>query len=691
MVTLSNGVTLELLLAGDRLLGVGEITIAGMPVRSRTAPLAPVLRTGYGVDYREYRLREVREEGGQVTLVTAAVGEPGLYGDYRDEYDYEMAWPRVQAERVEDTVEWIFAPESLILEGVAYSGLSYAFRYTSAERSVFQMTVRATWELGGSAPGNTLLYQGQINPPVHECTTASRFSTECLRRLDMIDDPFGYSFQFGSRYSPLQCFDFQHNDQASLFGFWPEYVSVTSLIQKNAGEEVVWVLDRYHFAETGEVTVPRKCVMLAGAGEDALTREAGRDRWLRALDHAQGIVRDAYGIAKTSVKPEVGTPYESGLDENGKLTMTINGKVLPPERALYEWGDMLQDLADRGVRRLFPEVTGQSDITEWGYRYKLMTGVHGDLSVSSVCQIWHYHAADFWGGWPAWEYFYEKGQAAGIEIGQWCGMHLSNNAPIFQEHPEFIATHINTRPHGGGYSFNLSFGLNFNTAGEWLLEQWAEWKRHGLDYIFFDSFGNLGMLGCDFKRGGEPNPPGLGKFIQGLAKIGIKAFSVEGISPLGVGRFGLSDNMSESVLAPGSVAGQNDWSWWVGNEDMAVSCLPLLYPHPDRTETELREQFFRGIANRALPSVYPIPDWLRAYWHTFNATEPLMVSRRLLPGGQGVHWTGGAAELLFTYQALDWPLATGARVEQIEAGQARPLEAADVLHAQPWSVYKLSG
>ena len=687
-VTVSNGVEIDLLLDGELLLGLGEIRIAGAPVRAGTVPLAPVMQTGHGVDYRQFRLQEVREEEGGVTLDTIAVGYPQLYGEWRDEYDFPMAWPKLQPDQVEDRVEWILRPERLTLEGVEYTGFSYSFRFLSAERALHSVTVSATWELGGAATGNTLLSQGQIQPPVYRCTPDTRFSTECLRRLDMADNPFGYSFQFGSRYSPVQCFDFQHGPLGSLYGYWPEFVSVKSLTQKNKGEEVAWVLDNYQFAESGDVTLPRKCIVLAPA--EGLSDEAARDRWQRCLDHAQGIVRATYGIPKSAVRPEVGMPYVPGMDENGKLTMRIGSRLCRPEETLYAWGDMLQDLAASGVQRLFPEVVAESDISENGYTYKIMTGIHGDLMTSSVCNVWQYHMADFWGGWPAWEYFYQKGKDAGLEVGHWCGMHLSCNAPVFKEHPEFICTHVNTRPHGGGYSFNLCFGLNWNIAWEYMLEQWAEWKQHGLDYIFFDSMGNYGLLGADYSHGAEPNAPGLGKFIGGLAELGIGIFSVEGIGPFGVGRFGISDNKREDVLASEAVAGQNDWSWWVGNEDMAIDCLPMLHPHPERTPEELQAQFFRCVANRALPSIYPIPEWLRNLWHTFNLLRPDMVTRRLLPGGQGVHWTGGAAELLFAYQPLQWPLAAGAKVERIVAGQPQPVPTQGVLAAAAGGAYRIT-
>ncbi len=689
VITLQNGVTIELLLDDSRLRGLGEIRIEGVPVRAGTIPLTPVVETAEGVDYREYLLKEVREEGDAVVLVTAAVGTQELFGEWRDEYDFQMAWPKIQPERCEDRLEWILRPESLQLDGVAYNGFSYALRYFSEERQVHLITMQATWELGGSAPGNTLLYQGQVNPPVHECTPGSRFSTECLRQLSMAGDPFGYSFQFSSRYSPVQCFDFQYGEEGCLLGYWPEFVSVHSLIQKNPDEEIVFVLDKYWFPQAKETTLPRKCILRTLPPPERVQKHWAHDCWQRALDHAQGIARAAYSIPKTYVVPEVGTPYEPSLDAAGKLLMHINGQDYPPDRVLYVWGDMLKDLAAQGVRRIFPEVMAESDITEAGYRYKLQSGIHGDMKVSSTCQVWRYRCAEFWGGWDAWEYFYEKGKEAGLEIGHWCGLHLSCNAPIFEEHPEFICRHVNTRPHAGGYAFNLCFGLNWNQAGEWMLEQWAEWKEHGLDYIFFDSMGNIGLLGTDFSHDMEPNAPGIAQFIGELAKLGVKAFTVEGIGPFGAGRFGLSDNKAEDKPASEAVAGQNDWSWWIGNEDMLVDCLPMLHAHPERTDEELQQQFFRVIANRGLASVYPIADWVRSLWHTYNALSPLMVRRSLLPQGRGVHWTGGEAEVLFAYQAFDHPLPAGARVEKIVGGQAQPVSAGAMLCTEPYTVYRL--
>ncbi len=139
------------------------------------------------------------------------------------------------------------------------------------------------------------------------------------------------------------------------------------------------------------------------------------------------------------------------------------------------------------------------------------------------------------------------------------------------------------------------------------------------------------MQGVDFSAAMQPNAEAILRFIGELGKLGIRAITVEGISPVGIGRFGLNDNMTDKRAADYAVAGQNDWSWWVGHEDMLVDTEPMLVPHPARSREELEAQYFRMLANRALPmlpAVYPTwPDDLRRgayYYHTFNTLQPCM-------------------------------------------------------------------
>lgn len=693
-------VTLELLVEDGRFLGLGKIVIQGVPLRAATVPLHPEIQTPDGIRYDAFRLDAVQRDGEEVVLITSAFGRQGIYGEYRDEYDSLLAWPRADGGPFVDTVEWRLRPETLNLDGVDYAGFSYALRFSSKQRAIHQMLMVATWELDGCATGNTLLAQGQVNPPVYTCSKDMTFTTACWRQLGEVGKPDGYSFQFSSRYSPIQCCDFQYGPTGTLFGYWPDFVDVHSLVQKNPSEDVVFVLDKCLMPLANEVTFPRKCILWAPLPTEDAREHIMHDRWLRALDHAQECVRAPFNVQTPYLLPETPLLYRTSLDDRGKLVMWVAGKPYAPQDTLAAWAEYFPALADAGVRRLIPEVVAESDITENGYTYKLHTGIHGDLVTSSVCNIWRYRMADFWGGWPAWEHFYQAGKAVGLEIGHWIGSHLSPIAPIVREHPEFICQHANTRPNAGGYAINLTSGLNWNMACDWLLEEFAEWKRHGLDYILFDSIGNYGFMGVDFKARMQANAAGLCRFIGGLNRMGIRAITVEGISPVGIGRFGMADNMTENKRACDAVAGQNDWSWWIGHEDMLIYTAPMVQPHPSRGARELREQSFRAMANRSLlilgdngeADAWPANvERMGPLYRMYNQLEPLMRQRRLLPDRQGVEWRGeNGARVVFAYAAFDYPLPPGAQIDQVDGDTITPLAATGTLKTAPYAAYRLT-
>jgi hypothetical protein len=688
-------VTIELLVENGLLRGLGAIRVRDTALRSSVVPMHPDISTPDGIRY-DFRLDDIRIDDNETVLVITAIGTADLYGEYRDEYDTQIAWPRVPLELI-DRLEWRLRPEMLTLDGVDYTGFSYALTFCSAERAIHRATWVATWELDGAATGNTLLYQGQVNPPVYTCAKDTSFTTACWRTLGEIGKPEDYSFQFCSRYSPHQCFDFQYGLQGSLFAYWPDIVDVHSVVQKNPGEDVVFVLDKCLMPLATEVSFPRKCVLWAPAPAEGPAEHLMHDRWLAAFQHAQLCILGACNVPVPRMRADAEAGYRTALDAQGKLVMRIMGQPYPPEQALAGWAKALPTLAEYGVRRYMPEPIVESDITERGSDYKLQTGIHGDLVISSVCNVWRYQPSEFWGGWKAWEQFYQAGQDTGVEIGHWIGMHLSPHAPILREHPEFICRDVNTRPHGGGYIINLCYGLNWHTAFDWLLEQFAEWKRHGLDYLFFDSFGNMGTMGVDYAAKMQGNAEAVVRFMGELAKLGIRSFSLEGIGPCAVGRFGVFDNMRENRPAPDAVCGQNDWSWWVGHEDMLIDCTPALIAHPERKREELNEQYFRALANRSLllHNNKSSAAWLQElqqmayFYNTYNTLEPLMVKRHLLPDHRGVRWTALGGEALFSYRAFAYPLPAGARVERIAGNACTPLLTGDVLQTEAYTAYRI--
>ena len=83
----------------------------------------------------------------------------------------------------------------------------------------------------------------------------------------------------------------------------------------------------------------------------------------------------------------------------------------------------------------------------------------------------------------------------------------------------------------------------------------------------------------------------MGHLYGDLQRIGIKSFSFECVSPFGMGRFGTADLRGDLVEANNAVAGQNDFGWWVGEEDMAFNLCLGVAPENERPSNLSRSNF----------------------------------------------------------------------------------------------------
>ena len=358
---------------------------------------------------------------------------------------------------------------------------------------------------------------------------------------------------------------------------------------------------------------------------------------------------------------------------------------------------MLPLLAKRGIRRFFPEVMSESDVTQLGMRRKLDGGVHGDLHCSSVCATHRFLPAEFWGGMKAWKHMADRSRALGIEIGAWFAPHFSPRAPIYEEHPEYRMVDINTLAAGGGYGHQCIVSADWNTGiYDWVLNDIRRWKEEGgLDYLFTDSWANMGLVQVNYARRMENSLRRLGDLYGEFQKLGIKVFTFEGISPFGASRFGLADLRGDLLDAQGGVVGQNDFGWWVGQEDMAFNVC--MCAHPRKRSAEETEQIqFRLMANRSylMPdaftdSMYNVPEWCVRLNAIYEQALPHMKSRRLLPDRAGVRWQDGAIQVVWAIRSVDVPVPAGATVERLLGGSTERIDQDGILNAEAGSVYRI--
>ncbi|MEI8196711.1 MAG: hypothetical protein WCI73_12505, partial [Phycisphaerae bacterium] len=558
---LSPEVSVELVSQGRRLLGLGMVTVNGVALRSAQALIRPDFATPDAVHYQDFELVKVERKGQQTVLHTLALGRPEVYGEIMDEYSYNLAFPKLR-ETEADQLEWVLEPQELTLEGVRYVGFSLGFRFASRDREIHRLTTVATWEIGGRATGNTIYHQAYTCAPVYTATKANRFSTTCLKRLDLWNDWLGHSYQMLPRWGCIQPFDFQASKEGVLLGYWKNPHSVKSVLQKNPGEDVIFVLDEYDFPLTKKVTTPAKHVLFAAppAPKKRWAKHEVVDMWTRACDHTGQIIRDFFGIE--NCPPLVsGGPHYVGKNsvprselakgpqpdwlweaKDGKFYFLLEGERIESKDFLYWTADkVLPRLHAQGIKRVMFEPVHESDFTELAFAYHAQTGWHSDLVCSSICGSHRYVPAAFYDGWKGWNYLAQKARSYGMSLGHWVGLHLTPRSPILAEHPEYILQHVNTLGHGGGYSHQFICSINWcSGAKKWFLDDMRRWHDEGgLEWLFFDSWPNLGCSPLNYGGRKEPTPREVGGDFGPLHKMGDNWCCFGGARPFGVDQYGV--------------------------------------------------------------------------------------------------------------------------------------------------------
>jgi hypothetical protein len=699
-VSFANGVSLALCLAaGGEVIGLGEVCVGGIALRNGAVPLYPWIRSLDGVDYARFVLRDVEARSdGAMVVRCRALGVPRHETAFGDEYkDHQFRVAQSDPIR-EDELAWLLRPESLDLDGLRYEGFSYAWTFASATQRIHRIVSVGSWEIGGRLEGNTVLSQGQVTPAVYRPTRDSHFTSACLKSLREFGKPLNTSFQWNHRWSPHQCFDFVAAPRGSLVGFWPERADVRSFCQKNPGEDVWFVVDAAHGTAAPEFQSPRKCILFAPAGPEGLPDHEMRNRWHAAWRHCTASVRAHFGIRPTRPRAECPLPYKTRLQSDRRLQFAVGDRWVPHEEWLIAMADdFLPVAAQRGFRRVIPDPISESDPTERGLECKLMSGIHGDLNVGSVCCTHRFRPAQFFGGMKAWRYFYDKAHALGLEAGHWIAGHLSYHAPILREHPDWALRGFDTLTFSGGYPNYEMACLNLNTGvRQWILDDLRRWKDEGgLDYVLFDSLSNLALLPLDYSQAMASNAAATAEFIAELQRSGIPGIVVEGIGPLGTGCCHAMDAGLAAGAGAQAITGQNCWEWYEGNEDMLVGQQIRPGAHPRRTDEDVRQRFFRCLANRCVISLagYLGPTRPERLWHrlcldAYERVESDLVDRHILSDRRGVLWRNGSAVVLFSFRDFEHRLAASAPVETVMGEPEGVTAAADRIHARAWSIYR---
>jgi hypothetical protein len=688
----ANGVTLDLVLRDETLLGLGRVAANGVALRSPRRPMLVEIRTPDGVELCDYTITALDAQPDRLVIDLGMKRRAGGL----------MEWMVHEVRPRYNTADWSLPPQpatdtalrldlravTRTLGGVVFAGYSYQYHYRSATLPIYKLLDRGTWEIGGTAVGNSIWQRQDNMPPL--ATIRARddwYSTEWY--LPSADNP--NVFQFFPLQTQLQGFTFTVAD-AGVLVTWPtEVAHVRTLIQKDRGSDEI-----AHFHEhCGDLshafsTAPVEVLWAAGA-YDHVARinlyEAVRDHVWTVLHEQIGMRQEratTYGVIEEWTEPDferytaLGVPKL--LDAGVKTIMIPN--QFQNNMNVYGVGNMCCTVdyhvadsvgEDRLTRFCDAVKAGGARVEMWG-----------NTSISTLTWI-----LDNRDGQPKRIDFLPREQSImeALEEAQQPWVRNPSNA-IEADHYTPVFAVLNLRDPVVRRYWHARWQAAHNTIG--------------LEQMFLDSSFNLSS--DKFHWLANTRSTRAGATIDQTHLLGTQRPADEPAAAISsqyrahldlmvdMQRYGYVYSGEDTGLFGLSRSGpgirtrlDNLWMWLECFADFDQVALEDAGADPDAI-------FFRGLAYRNVWKLYwHIPSdqlsfnyngprgafdhpgaWHIALLHAFNRVGDLMRNRRVLPAEAGVIYDTGDQQVLWAFTDLRLPLPGPATIRDVlNGGQAR--------------------
>ena len=257
----SNGMSVELKLNGDELLGIGDVKVNEIPLRkplsSGTFTIEKIEGgTFVGIGYTKCQYLSYETKGVSVVVHSMLITGEGNIG-----------------------VDWIFTPWNMTAEGNLYTGVGYRFSIFSPV-DISKIGFNCSWELNGDVIGKTLFTRREHADWERNCTQSD-----------------GFSIDTRSLFVQSQPPDYQYDDSGSLASFiWPPG-EVENTLQKNSGSDQLWFYDTFSFGETKQAETPFRVILYSS--------KAGLDEYTYLFDQVSENYRSFYGEEEVLPIPTV--------------------------------------------------------------------------------------------------------------------------------------------------------------------------------------------------------------------------------------------------------------------------------------------------------------------------------------------------------------------------------------------------
>jgi hypothetical protein len=705
-VQLGDGVSLSFDFSRPEVAGLTAVTVAGVPLRDGSYPLAPAIATETGLVFESYRLQDARVEGDQVVLVAQATARVDYYQEKPDAYNQEIS-TELRKAPVTGTLRWYLQPHAVTVRGEEFLGFGYRFEFDSPEVVVHHLLDRQTWEIGGAAAGNTTINRGGYIKPEHTATVDSRHTTS--EEFKRVGKRFFSFMQLRPRFAYVQCFDFQTGPPGSLLMYFEDPTFIMSLLHKERGRNLFQYFDD-HWQAAGQALGTTWRYVVFHATPEAQDLWAGRNRWLGCWDFCAGHYRDKAGMTEGS--PECGLSLGYWTRDMERYNRFIDNvsTLLPRMEELgfkYWWLPMMNDCnMTADVQIVANMITSHNPCCPRDFRFAESVG--GDARVRELVA---------------------QAEQSHLSVMHWVAGHLAiecPTSPLLAEHSDWGAIGNAGLPYcpatrvATSGDFNGPYGERFAAN----LEHWI--RDLGLKDLFVDSYPNFMMMVVNYadeqlrpqqdavlaiqKR---CNDLGSQWYVEGESPFGISSNGLAGpILGLGGGESERVQNLHHDNWTLDNFTGERQYVLYKTSlrtdlADLKAGKIPLdlfyrliAFKAPLGLGYELKDPMSEympdlGVTDEQIPEyaltlLDEFPLEFAELMHLYDRVRPLLGWGEMLPDYAGSLWESydGKSRVVFGFEPTPVALRAGETVRR-EHGDTPPQVTDGVLAVQPGHVYVL--
>lgn len=609
-IHLKTGVVLTIPKADDEVVGVTDVRLGDMPLRNPAAPpIAPVLDARGVGTYDACRFLTA-----EVTDGTDCVVHTSLHSS-----------------KGADRLDWIFKPAERRVAGRRYVGFAYQYALTSETAEIDQVMDRATWELGGSPLGTTVIAQNSG-------------AIENVFRLTSDDT---YCTGGGFRFAGGDGLEYQMNAAGALVQFFDDPVPYVRCMRFGTPDWVVY-RDATQFAGARRLATPLKCVLFC--------QHAGHDEWTYIRDHVYGLHAARYGIKSHAPAPIANAWL-------GWWEMPKKDGALYYEKLLYHYAD-----------NVLPEVATM------GFRIFAVHGIwsHGGCSPDRL------EVGKEFGGEKALRYLCDAAKRRGLMVQAWSTTaHLWQHSPLLAQNPHWRIQGPGGKP-PTTYCYPEILGAGLAEGFEdYAVKQYKGVReRTGLGCLWLDSYCNFThYIRCADRAFALRQAEELFRFHGRLSQLGYHIYTESrgtfGVPACGypIGNLGTAHPVLPEPYTRYGTSCYTGAAGTPSKEGQSVEVLRALCAG---------DYYYRVLSNKASLMIYwkrfselkEFHDKIARANHDYNAVAAYMQRRHTLQHDRGVEWThpGMSGLVLFSYAVHRYQRPGLKAVVDVTTGQDVPLK-----------------